>query len=169
MESQGFRYREKEAAQPPTPSTPHPVSQERQRPEARERQAPGSESCGPTPSGGRAVLQDSAELGSLAVLFQIAESRPRPDPGSALEILRQRVRERVESVQVEESVSSRTALRDRLTTTDSLWVPSLKWVMVVLICALLAAVVYGVVRLLEPSGLEPAAVTGAAWMILSGL
>jgi hypothetical protein len=115
------------------------------------------------------VLQDSTELGSLVVLFQIAESQARPDPRSALEILRQRVRERVESGRVEESVSSRTALRDRLTTTDSLWVPSLKWAMVVLICALLAAAVYGVVTLLEPSGLEPAAVSGAAWMMLSSL
>jgi len=117
------------------------------------------------------LFPEAFDMGpATASLFRIAESQTHPDPPAALETLRQRIRESVDNEEkLQSRVPNRTALRDIATTSDSLWVPTLKAALVVLLCALAAAVIYGVVHWLEPAAMEPAAVGGTAIATLLGL
>lgn len=166
MSSQNFRHRESEGWQSenlPERQMPREASDQG----TRENRAPDTPSTPHAPSKAP-LFPEAVELGSAASLFRIAQSRTHPDPESALETLRIRMKKTVED-NSQARIPATTALRDRLSTTDSLWVPTLKAALVFLVCALLAAGIYAVIEWIEPVSAQPVATAGTAIATLLSL
>lgn len=163
MSSQNFRQRESEGWQ--NENRPErQMSWETSEQGTGESRSPDSPSTPHTPSK-TPLFPEAVELGSAASLFRIAQSRVHPNPQDALETLRLRVKKTVQD-ETHGRISSTTTLRDKLTTTDSLWMPTVKAVLLLLICALLAAGIYAVVEWLQPVSVQPAATAGTAIVTL---
>jgi len=167
MNSQGFRHRDSEVSRPITP-TGGSSPAERGREATQGGQPPATPATPATPSR-QLPYPEAADLGSAAKLFQIAHSQTHPDPQNALEVLKVRVKGALQTDSRVTSVPSRTTLRDIASTTDSLWIPTLKTVLVVLVCALLAAAIYGIIQLFQPAHSELAPVAGYALGLISSL
>ncbi len=165
MNSQGFRHRDSEESRPIAP-VGTPSASERGR-EATQSGTPPTAPTSPATPSQLLPYPEAADLGSAAKLFQIAHSQTHPDPQSALEALKVRVKGVLQSDSRLASVPTRTTLRDIATTTDSLWVPTLKTALVVLLCALLAAAIYGIIQLFQPAHPEAVPVAGYAVGLLS--
>lgn len=160
MSAQKFRHRENEEWRAKSRPESH-ASREATHQEGRETPTQTPPPTAPCTPSNAPLFPEAIELGSAASLFRIAQSRPQPNSQTAVEALRLRMKQTL-AQEEQSTVPARTALRDRLTTTDSLWIPTLKAVAALIACALLAAGVYGVIEWLQPASPQPAAVAGTA-------
>jgi hypothetical protein len=148
MDTGNFRHRDRIESQPATPiPTPAEVKpRQRQdpllRPTRRHTAIHGAEQTAPCTRVDTPTCHDAAELGSAAVLFQIAQSQAHPNPREAVEILRQRLRENLKEPHTFKTPTRWTVLRDMVTTTDSRWIPAIRWMLLAGATALLGALLW---------------------------
>ncbi len=122
---------------------------------------PDTQSSGDVPAIRAAI---DPELGpALAPLFQIAEAKRHPDPQAALHALRMRMKNALhEESPLQDAQTRRTALRDKVTSTDSVLVPVVRWTLYAAALALLAAALYGIAHLLGQAAPQPLGAAGAS-------
>lgn len=172
MDPGNLRHRDRIESQPvtPVPSTAD-TQQQQQQPKPpstpiRRRSAihaPGHDA--PCTRVDTPACPNAAELGTAAVLFQIAQSQTHPNPQQAVETLRKRLRENLQEQQTLRTPKRWTVLRDMLTTTDSRWIPALRWTLLAGVAALLGALLWNLFAASFTSPLATAAASLVPGMI----